>query len=267
MKSQGREVCSEWIGLSVPPGQDQHLGLLYRIELPLPQQRYEHAASCLSNWDIFLPKRNSNTCDPTNLAACDEMQRLAYSFGHWADELSSWSNHTQSFYDTATDIDNFSKWLGDSSARPLPNQVLLLMSHHDRDRIFFDPSGQNTIEAGGVQRRFQAPSFVFLNACGTGQPGAIEFLRRFNEHGVNTIIATNTAVDAELAGQFAAALLSFLQQHPPGTGYKLGDAWFDTVRKVASMTDTNGRKYGARVLAYMLAGDAGTEICVPAKSP
>jgi hypothetical protein len=255
------------IGLSVPPGEDQHLGLLYRVVLPLPQQRYEHAAGCLENWDIFLPKRNSNACDPTNLGACDEMQRLAYSFGDWADELSSWPKHTQSFYDTATDIDNFSKWLGDSSARPLSKQALLLMSHHDEDRIFFDPSGQNTIEAVGVQRRFQAPSFAFLNACGTGKPGAIEFLRRFNERGVNTIIVTNTSVDAELAGQFAATFLSYLQQHPVGSGYKLGDAWFDTVRKVASMTDRNGKKFGARALAYMLAGDAGTEVCVPSKSP
>jgi hypothetical protein len=254
------------IGLAVAPADKQHLGLLYRIELPLPQQRYERTPACLSNWSLFVPKRNPNACDSSNLAACNEMQKLAFSFGDWADELSRWPSHTQSFYDTTTDIDKFSSWLNDFHALPQSSQVLFVMSHHDQDRLFFDPSGQDTIEATGVQRRFLAPTFVFLNACGTGKPGALEFVRRFNERGVNAVIATNTAVDAELAGLFAATLLSNLQQHSNDTGYTLGSAWFEAVQTTASITDRNGHKYGARALAYMLAGDAGINVCVPPKS-
>lgn len=250
--------------LAVSPNGSQQLGLEYRIETPLPYQRYDRSSKCLANWTAFLPALNPNDCGTnfSNLNACsDDLQLLLYGLGSWATSLATASPGLHSY----TDIDGYAQWLGTHATKPDDPESLLIMSHHDSDRLYFDPAGTDTIEATGVARSFRTPTFALLNACGTGKPGATEFVRRFNAHGVNSIIATSTTVDAEMAGVFARLFLTDLANHSKTESYRVSDAWFDTVRALTQEKDRDGAEYGARALSYMLIGDAGIRLCAPSQ--
>jgi len=110
------------------------------------------------------------------------------------------------------------------------------------------------------------PSLAIINACGTAQSGATEFVSEFNSQGVVSVIATSTEVEPEMAGKFLSVLVDLLRSNQATRNYTISTARFEAVRKLSAMPDPNGTPYGARALAFVLVGNGALTLCVPPKA-
>src|SRR5258708_5266861 len=146
---------------------------------------------------------------------------------------------------------NFSNWIA-KDAPVQPNLTLLLLGHHDNDRIYWGET--DTIPASLFSANFQQPSVVVFNACGTAKPGETHLLKNLNQHGVSTVIATYSEVPGAMAGKFSSLMIYNLHQHKSDVGYSLAQAVFDSTLQLrgepipSSPGIPAGAKYGAFAL-------------------
>jgi hypothetical protein len=223
------------------------LGLHFRIEAPLPVQSYESADTCVSHWVALLPPEGIT--DSTLLDARNRM----------TDIIKNWDNKA----DIHTDIVEFGKYIGDKKSDHLAT-VLTMVGHHDRNTFWFlenDP-----LVSTAVHRSFSKPSIAILNGCGTGGPGALDFIDQFSRRGVQTVIATNTQVSGEMVGDFVNCLDTVLAKHPK-PGLTISQAYFRAVKclKDRNSGKVNARSYGPRVLLYTLLGNGNLKLCQPVR--
>jgi hypothetical protein len=159
-------------------------------------------------------------------------------------------------------IDNefdFQKWLSQSD--PRESVAVAILSHHSDNALFFnETTGSPRVLSSAVRRPFASASIVILDACGTSDPGASEFIREFNFRGVSAAIATSTKVEPALAGEFLATFMTLLQKHVNDPSYTVSQARFDAVRVLGRGA---GSVYGPRALAFILAGNGALRLCVP----
>jgi hypothetical protein len=90
--------------------------------------------------------------------------------------------------------------------------------------------------------------------------GASEFIRQFNFRGVSSAIATSAKVEPALAGAFLATFMDLLQRNVKDPGYTVARARFDAVRALGRGETS---EYGAKALAFVLAGNGATRLCEP----
>jgi hypothetical protein len=239
------------LGLMAVPGTGLYIGQHFRVETPFESQSYSNVTNCISQWALLVPPLDANAPE-------DPMQKVRLTFQPWIDAFSGWTEHATVY----SDLGLFTSWLRGTPSKPRPNAILIL-SHHDSDRIYFE-EGQQDIESANVLRSFDKPSLVILNGCGTAKPGASDFLRSFNQDGVSTAIATSYAVDARMAGLFTKRLMDFLALNGADPTYNVGRAKFDAAVDVSKTInpDTN-QAYGPRALVFTLVGDGGVKACVP----
>jgi hypothetical protein len=239
------------LGLLYAPGYDDFVGLHYRIETPLERQDYTASAACISKWVLVVPED-----DPAH--QYDDMQQARAPFAPFIGQFQKWTNST-----VYQKMGPFRSWLrqGGSAAE---SDAVLILSHHDSNRIYFDPS--DTVESVSVQRPFAVPSLAIINACGTAKPGAIEFVREFNDRGVSAEVATASEVEPRMAGLFATSFVQHLQDHAKDSDYGVAQARFDAVVDVSQMAMTSGEKYGPRALIYVMLGNGGIRACPPSTS-
>ena len=158
------------------------------------------------------------------------------------------------------DVRDLRNYLEDDTEDPR-EEVLMVLAHHADNRLFFDSLAEvPNVTSSTIQRRYDVPSLVIINACGAASPAADGFLREFNEKGVSSIVATITAVDARMAGSFMA-LLGDLFNDGAQASYGIGAAVFETVRALAVAPDGHGDMYGPRALIYSVVGNANVRIC------
>lgn len=229
-------------------GSEDFLGFYFRVETPLQRQNYETPHSCISSWRLLVPSTTTG----------NSMDQARKPFGPWIDSFTAWGSHA--VVDQG-DIKAFSLWLKSGTIVTDPTAILIL-SHHDLNRLYFMDPG-DTIETPNLQLRFSAPSLVILDACGTGQPGATEFMRTFNKQGVSAVIATDTAVRLDMAGDFASILMRQFSNNP---GITLGDAEFEAIGELSGANESASQsqiKYGARALEFVLVGNGNLTLCVP----
>jgi hypothetical protein len=241
------------------PGQLEYLGYHFRLETPLVNANYE-TGSCISRWKVLFPEQTS---DASLASARDALKKGLARFGNSVPQCSQGSDASVCFFN---DIDNFSGWINNLSSSQ-PSTALLILSHHDHDRIYWDQS--KTIPAALFNTPFQAPSVVIFNACGTAKPGENDILQRLNKNGVSSVIATYSEVPGDMAGRFSTLLLQELHNHANDPAYTLSDAVFNTD---LTLRDEGvplkpgipaGTKYGAFSLLFGLLGNGGSKICVP----
>ena len=232
----------------------EFMGTYANVQSPLEFQNYGKPTSCLSQWVLFVPPEKNPI--PPSLAQVSNAR----------DQFKDW---IAAFRQTCKDCVNedekqFESWLEDSTSSPSVGIVIL--SHHSANSLFFYDGGSPAILSTSVSRNFSFPSIAILDACGTSQPGASEFIREFNQHGVSSVIATSTEVDPVMAGKFLALFMDQLRTHASDVTYTVSDARFDAVHLLAAQNDTDGKSYGARALVYLLAGNGALRACVPGAS-
>jgi hypothetical protein len=224
-----------------------------RIEMPLENQIYDVPASCIDQWRLLVPDPN----DQSTISS-----EVNKSFKPWNDSFKMWNGHA---IVDEQDIPSFDSWLSSDLPLNAPTAVLII-SHHERNRIFFnDDSKTPAIDSVHVQRRFSQPSLAILNACGTAGPGQADFVRQFNLRGVATVLASSYEVDARMAGLFVSSLMKHLRTGTNDHTYTISRAFFDAMRDVSTTPrdDNGGPPYGPRAYVFSLIGNGSLRVCVP----
>jgi hypothetical protein len=188
-------------------------------------------------------------------------------FAPWIDIFEQ-SPQTTQIYDDL-DFKNFQRWA--NPADPLSHKesdAILILSHHDNNGLYFDQDVM-IISPGNMTRLFSFPSLAIINACGTANPGAFEFVREFNLHGVDSIVASSIEVDARLGGKFASTLADMLDRGSTDANYKLDQAVFDAIKDLSGQSDEydpDPHPYGPRALIFSVIGNGNLRVCVPHKA-
>jgi hypothetical protein len=142
----------------------------------------------------------------------------------------------------------------------------LILSHHENNSLYFDQD-RSAIFATNVKRHFAIPSLAIIDACGTANPGAFEFIREFNLHGMNAAIASSVDVNGRMGGVFLRLLTDALARNRADESYSLDRAVFDAIKALWDEPDEleASQKYGPRALVFGLVGNGKLRVCVPVK--
>lgn len=240
-------------------GRNEHIGYYFRIESPLLNPSYK-TGNCVDTWRVLVP--DERIVDSALAQGRDALKTGLARFGANVPKCTAAGTAKVCVF---KDIDAFSDWINRPTPEQ-PNMALLVMSHHDQNRIYWDQA--NTVPAALFQAQFQSPSIVVFNACGTAKPGETEVLRRLNLNGVSSVIATYSEVPGSMAGRFSTVLIDILRDHKNDNAYSLSQAVYDAIIRlrdepIPASTGGSGKKYGAFALLFALIGNGGVRLCIP----
>jgi hypothetical protein len=242
--------------VKAPGAAPDFVGFSVNVQTPLEYQDYSPSPDCISRWVLFVPPETP----PPTVSRLSLRQVLAarQPFQDWI--AATRQSCPDCVIDDETDFDN---WL--SRPGPRENLAIAILSHHSNNALFFNEDTKvPQVMSSAITRLFGKASIVILDACGTSEPGASEFIRQFNRRGVMSAIATSTRVDPVLAGKFLATFMTLLQQHANDPNYTVSQARFDAVRKLAREKEPSEElSYGPRALAFVLAGNGALRLCAP----
>jgi hypothetical protein len=237
--------------VKVPDQGSVFLGFVFRVEEPLELQDYSSGAGCIKQWEVLVP--------PDNLTD-NPLADARSEFSSWIDTFKV--SRDAEVYEN---LDTFnSVWLNPAQNNKPANDVVLILTHNQGNTLHFDPDDDGI--APVMSRRYATASLVVLGACATANPGAFEFVREFNSHGANSIIASSIDVDAKLGGLFLETLIDKISSG--NQNYTIDRAVFDTFRDLQKQPDNfpaASKPYGARVLIFNLAGNGDIHVCAPPK--
>jgi hypothetical protein len=240
--------------LNLSDDADGFLGFHFRIEAPLPRQSYTPGGDCLAEWRSVLPS-NSATGQ-----LADAHRKLASRI-----EPSLFdSGRTYTIASRAIpiypDMLSFRRWIGSLEEDPVPT-VIAVVSHHDQNTLFFEDS--SPVHADNVARIFLGSSAAILSGCSTGKFGASGLIRSLNLHGVDAIVATNTGISGELAGDFMECFARILET--ASSPLPIGEVHWHATKCLYEEFTTGGptpsSRYGPRVLSFTLAGNPHLQFC------
>jgi len=235
------------LGLAYVSG--DFVGFSLRVETPLPVQSFQPQTACITRWTMALPEPSGDT-------ALDGAVKVVQDrFG----TPNGW-NATTAFY---RNIDALRQWLA-SPARDVDRTALVVTSHHDKDTLFFND--RDRLFSREIARQLAPASLAVLNGCGTGEPGATDFIAELSRRGVGAVIATGTEVPGEMAGWFLRCLSDTLDAAGSrGTPMTMAELHFTSVQCLrGKRPDQVGAKdYGARALSYLLLGNTNLTLCSP----
>jgi len=237
------------IAVRLDSNEPEFLGFHFRIEAPLQIQSYQALNKCLSRWVTVIPGSQVNDVELN-----DSMAQLANS---------GWMDYAERPF---TKMRQFEDWIGERVIEKEPAAILIL-SHHDKNTIYFDENSTELVTSSHLVRKFRKPSIAILNGCGTANPGGgADFVRRFNLNGVDAIIATSSQVNPRMAGDFLASLEKILKDNKNNKELSISEVYFQALQALRSKVPTDGsREYGPRVLEYTLLGNGNIGLCLPDK--
>ena len=231
------------LGLMVVKG--EFLGLHFRIDTPLKTQTYQPSSACQSHWVIVLPDGGDGA-----------LAKVGEGVGPLVRNLFQAAD--QSF----KNMIKFGDWIKMNGQDPAT--AVVITSHHDKDQLSFG-SG-DSITSTSVVRRFSRPSLAILNGCGTAKPGAVDFIRKFNINGIDTVIATSTQVEGKMAGQFLECFMAQLEdpKNLNNKTFTVSEAYFQALQCLSKQKSSErDDAYGERVLVYSLFGNGNVRVCPP----
>jgi hypothetical protein len=156
----------------------------------------------------------------------------------------------------------FRQWLT-TTGREAGPVALSVTSHHGHDNVWFVENDR--LFSKQIRRELPRASIAILNGCGTGGPGATDFVGELSKRGVSAVIATNTQVAGGLAGAYLDCLTRIVERNSGTTLFDLSQAHFAAVHCASARTigKNTSKTYGSRALAYMLLGNGGLKLCLP----
>lgn len=235
-------------------GKPDFVGRYFMIEQMMKLPHYGAARDCVGSWAILLPDVAAAT-DGLKLAR-QALQNLKTT---WPPKA-----RLQEF----NDINDFGAWLKKNDPSDTP-MVVATLSHHDANLLYFRDKGPS-LASPDVRRTFAPSSVAILDGCGTGQPGAMDFVVQFNQRGVHSAIVTSFNVNGAIAGTYLACMRQALTRGPMPIGLAHfmavnACAWQDDQAPDASSAlrapKLLSETYSANALKYVLIGDPSTSIC------
>jgi hypothetical protein len=226
----------------VSDGQTDFLGNRFRIEMPLSIQNYQPQPTLIRRWHLVLP--------PTT-----RTDELGQARKHAETALAKWAPQAQQSY---TDMTQAFEWISKREVEQ-SGTALVILSHHESDRFFFDQSDQLTVD--NLRRTFERPAIAILDGCGTGA-AAGRLITNLAERGFGAVIATATPVGPQMAGEFLGCVADTLERNDDVADFTLAHAYYDSI---ACLRDN--KNYGARAMTWMLLGNGSLKLRSPLKQP
>lgn len=248
--------------MNVDGTEDGFLGYHVRVETPLPRQSYAQAPSCIGNWVPVLPIA---VPDPPLQEALVEVSRSNRIEADMLGEVTGYRVVTgRTPVTPLKDMLALHTWLGEE-APASGSSILSVISHHDDETLYF-AKNQTHINPSSIQRPM-AGSVAVLSGCSTGVLGSAGIVRALNEHGVESVITTNTGVSGRLAGDFVECLSSAVESEALGSEIPVGAAFSKALRCLYNESATSGPDapslHAHLVLSFTLAGNPNIELCGP----
>jgi hypothetical protein len=228
----------------VSDDRDEFVGFNVKVESPMEVQDYSVPSSCIDSWRLFVPGPDFGESTPMGMAVHPFLPDVTM--------FRAWKTHAKVDFT----VEEFDGWIGQRTQSPQSTAIVTL-SHHASGKLCFtgESCKEESVKEANIWRGFPHPSLAVINACGTSAPGASEFVRHLNARGVQTVIATSTAVDGSMAGQFLHNLIERLRTSKD-PDYTVSDAKFDAVKDLRAT-------YGPRALVYSFLGNDSIKVCVP----
>jgi hypothetical protein len=240
------------VAVDVGDGKKEFIGFHQKIEAPLANDTATLKPECIKRWVVSLPTEDKEAKLKTAYENIDP------SF------VTTWKTYaSKEFFDRIrqpeqeSGINSFGVWI-EKDERDKEPAAIITMSHHEKGALS-DSSGE--VLALNVKREFSQPSIAILDGCGTGEPGATEFIKELNDRGVMTVIATSTSVESEMAGHFVSCFGQEIEAARK-RGQKeiaVSDAFTGTLKCLHKKPN----KYDMKVLKYSLLGDGNLRLCIP----
>jgi len=238
--------------VKVSTEREDFLGFHFRIESPLELQDYSSPATCINKWTLLVP--------PESLSLNPLMEARA-PFNDWIAKFGN-ANATAKVYD---DLGEFYAWLNPKPGETETSRVILILSHHESNSLYFKDQSDSAIFPKNVSRRFAMGSVAIMDACATANPGAFEFVREFNSHGVNAVVASSVEINGKMGGLFLSDLVNMFDKNNADQSYTLDRAVFDAINKLQaepeSDDDPRAKPYGPRALLFGLLGNGKLKVC------
>ena len=237
-------------------GSSDFIGHAMAVEQPMNRPSYSQSAECAARWVALLP--NESTRD-------DSLELARATLQHFR---TTWP--PQPGFESTSDIDTFRDWV--RNRRFVERTVIATLSHHATNRLFLTRAGKQLMSSE-VRSSFAAPSVVVLNGCGTGQPGAMDFVTRFNTQGVESAIVSTFDVHSAVAGTYLSCLRQAIGR-ADGDSMRLAEAHFRAVNRCEwpgqhppplslknRLDQLSTETYAANALKYALIGNGDLMIC------
>jgi outer membrane protein OmpA-like peptidoglycan-associated protein len=259
------------IGL-ISVGSDEELDFLgyhLRIETPLLGQSYNSFSNCLNNWFAVLP---IDQTDPPLKNAMNEVDRGGrIDIGREVKNYQPVRGHESALL--FEDIQLFRKWIqrcgpfDSCDDRINEPGILTVLSHHNKQSIFFNDKISKVVP-DNIVRNLPRPSIAVLSGCSTAEIGASDIIQQLNVTGVDAVIATNTGIQGDMAGDFLECLSRSIESVEAGGSVKVGKLVWRAQRclyegEFLKPNDTPRNIYGHRVLSFTFAGNPNVSICGP----
>jgi copper chaperone CopZ len=240
------------VAVDMGNGKKEFIGFHHKIETPLANDTATLKPECIKRWVVSLPTK-------------DQEDKLKSAYENIDQSVvTTWKTYApKEFFDRIRqpeqegEITSFGAWIEKDQKDKEP-AAIITMSHHEKGALS-DSSGE--VLALNVKREFSQPSIAILDGCGTGEPGATEFIKELNDRGVMTVIATSTSVESPMAGHFISCF-----------GQEIEAARKSGQKEIAVSAVFTGtlkclykkpNKYGMKVLKYSLLGDGNLRLCIP----
>jgi hypothetical protein len=224
-------------------GQKAILGEHFRIVSPLPVQSYSIKKDCISERVALLPPQNIT--DIHLSWAIKGMGSVPALGGKPYNDL----------------IDFRKNYLQNPSITEMPT-ALFILSHHDNNVIYFENRKQCSISAQQIRHHFASPSISILNTCGTSVPDSSEFVYNLNSHGVETVIATSSSMDAFTAGKFFYCINQYLLANKANRDYAVSLLFDDAIKCLWEERNSFNTQIGANAFKYVLLGNGDVPLCL-----
>jgi len=230
------------LGILAASGNGAILAKPITVIQPLPREHYGSQATCVGDWTFGVPPKLDQ--DPEDLSKL------------WPPDASgkNW------FHDLA----GLKAYLSDPTPTGnQPGQGFLLLAHHGSGNLWFDNEAQRVIRQN-ITRNFPSGSVGVFAACSVATATYdASFVQRFNEHGVDTLIASPfpvpIAYGTRLALEFPQAIEDARRDSAKPT---VSDLFAAAIKRTADRLAVEFKKnYGEMGLEYVLLGSPNTPLC------
>jgi outer membrane protein OmpA-like peptidoglycan-associated protein len=244
------------------------LGRYARIESPLSVRGDDSGDACIDDWVVVGPARSGATRTARERLGLYGLERFGPADQdslRIASEQIPISESMDQFFEFIHGplVTDTTKPAQPRSERP---QILSVLSHHDRGRVYFQDDGKgSSVQAANVEREFAKPSVVILNGCSTGGgggPGSSDLLDALNHKGIDAAIATVSEVQAQMAGDFLDCFLEQVERAGE-RGIRIGTAHTQTLQCLEKRKNSEGVAWGSLALLYGVLGNTSLRICGP----
>jgi hypothetical protein len=205
---------------------------------PLPRERYKNEI-CIDDWTFGFPDKLEKVNEDLSLLLPKNP------IGTWYHDIPTLKD---TYFSDATPAGN------------RPPQGFLLLAHHGHGNLWFDDERKRIIQQN-IKREYPPGSVVVFAACSVATPNYdSKFVQRFNERGVDALIASPFPVPATYGTRLAVEFSQAIEEKKAGT--TISDLFAAAIDGTARRLEKESQRHFEEMgLEYVLLGNPKLVLC------